>query len=134
MTKRIDRLEPLRISEVRYREEWEARCPLCQEWQPLDFDFWDPGRMTRCLTCWRVYSKLMNRHYGEVEAVRACRREGARVRYWARREKHIKSVARWREEHKEARREYDHRYRAAHREEINARRRELYAQKKATKA
>lgn len=82
---------------------------------------------------------------GGDAAKKEAARERARERYAAKREEMIAYYKRWHAEHPEKRKEYYHKnrerrlayaraYREAHREEINARARERYYQKKGGEA
>jgi hypothetical protein len=48
------------VTGVRFRDDtgWEGRCNLCHEWWPIDHEFWDKGRPSRCRDCLRIEARL----------------------------------------------------------------------------
>lgn len=121
----------MKFSSVRFRADtgWEMQCPDCHakhvaSWWPLEprGEWWNPLNLARCRACHlelrRARERGRPRPYQiryRLDAAEALRVK-ARQRYATKRD---------------AIRAYQRTYRDAHREQVNARRRALYHERKA---
>ena len=93
-----------RERDVRFREEFELRCTMCQDWWPITTEFWQPKNgMQRCKACWREYHRIKQRVYSADERHRLATHYRNRINY---------------AEHREARRAANHAWKMANRERV----------------
>lgn len=121
-----------RHTDIRYREDFEAKCLLCNSWFPLTLDFWYPkAGMARCRACWRAYHRAHEAGRRGDDAVAEGKREANRLRYWANRPKALAAGRRWRAAHVEEISAYNRAYRARNAERLRLAHAAYYADARA---
>lgn len=102
-------------------EAFEMQCDTCLQWLPIDAEWWVPKHgFNRCRECYRVDDRKRAKAWNDSRRAdpqyRLLEAEALRVKRHANREWWL---------------EYRRAYYREHREQITARRRELYAARKA---
>jgi hypothetical protein len=116
---------------VRFREDigFEGKCDYCSQWWPLDVEFWRPkAGLRRCHACWRIYHRMHEAGRRTDEAIHEMVKTGARLNYYANREKRLVANRAWKAANPERVREYQRLWREKNRERVNASSRAYYTE------